>query len=107
MSPIHNERVPAACTFEPLAVTTSLAALLLTAACATTTETAPVGTTAAPAAPPPRRTPAPAGPSVATPLVARVLAAPIPVPATDGKVHLAYELLLTNALDAGRDARPR
>lgn len=33
-----------------------------------------------------------------TPLVASVLAAPIPVPATDGKVHLVYELQLTNVL---------
>ena len=31
--------------------------------------------------------------------MASVIAAPIPVPATDGKVHLAYELLLTNVLD--------
>ncbi|HYJ56654.1 MAG TPA: peptidoglycan DD-metalloendopeptidase family protein [Mycobacterium sp.] len=84
--------------FRALAVTTSLAALLLTAACATTTETAPVGTTAAPAATATSPTPAPAGLSVATPLVARVLAAPIPVPTTDGKVHLAYELQLTNVL---------
>ena len=30
--------------------------------------------------------------------MASVLAAPIPVPATDGKVHLAYELQLTNVL---------
>ena len=29
---------------------------------------------------------------------ARVVAAPVPVPATDGKDHLAYELQLTNAL---------
>ena len=34
----------------------------------------------------------------ATPLLASVLAAPMPVPATDGKKHLAYELQLTNAL---------
>ena len=27
-----------------------------------------------------------------------MLAPPIPVPATDGKVHLAYELVLTNTL---------
>ena len=39
-----------------------------------------------------------AEPSVATPGVASVIAAPIPVPATDGKTHLAYELQLTNAL---------
>jgi hypothetical protein len=37
-------------------------------------------------------------PAVATPMLGRVLAAPIPVPATDGKVHLAYELYLTNAM---------
>ena len=34
-----------------------------------------------------------------TPLLASVLAAPIPVPATDGKVHLAYELQLSNVLN--------
>lgn len=34
-----------------------------------------------------------------TPILAQVLAAPIAVPATDGRVHLAYELLLTNAGD--------
>ena len=39
------------------------------------------------------------GPTVVTPLLASVIAAPIPVPATDGKVHLAYELLLTNVLN--------
>lgn len=38
----------------------------------------------------------------ATPLIADVIAAPVPVPATDGKVHLAYEVQLTNAL--GGDA---
>jgi hypothetical protein len=37
-------------------------------------------------------------PAAATPLLAEVIAPPIPVPATDGKVHLAYELQLTNAL---------
>jgi hypothetical protein len=40
-----------------------------------------------------------AGPTVVTPLLAGVIAPPIPVPATDGKVHLAYELLLTNVLN--------
>ncbi len=35
-------------------------------------------------------------PSVTTPLLAEVVAEPIPVPATDDKVHLAYELQLTN-----------
>ena len=32
-------------------------------------------------------------------MVAAVVAAPVPVPGTDGKVHLAYELKLTNVLD--------
>lgn len=83
-------------TFRSFASITWLAALLLTAACSPTTETTTADTTAAA----PRTTPSPAalGPSVATPLVARVLAAPIPVPTTDGKVHLAYELQLTNML---------
>ena len=40
----------------------------------------------------------PGPPAVATPLIGTVLAAPIPVPATDGRTHLAYELQLTNAL---------
>ena len=34
-----------------------------------------------------------------TPVVAKVVAAPVPVPATDGKTHLAYELQLTNTLN--------
>lgn len=34
----------------------------------------------------------------ATPVIASVIAAPVPVPTTDGKVHLAYELQLTNVL---------
>lgn len=38
------------------------------------------------------------GPAVATPMLGRVLDAPVPVAATDGKVHLAYELYLTNAM---------
>jgi hypothetical protein len=46
-----------------------------------------------------------AEPAVPTPMLARVLAAPIPVPMTDGKVHLAYELDLTNALGQDLDLR--
>ena len=46
-----------------------------------------------------------AEPAVATPMLARVLSAPIPVPMTDGKVHLAYELDLTNALGQDLDLR--
>jgi hypothetical protein len=37
-------------------------------------------------------------PPMATPLIGAVLAPPIPVPATDGRTHLAYELTLTNVL---------
>lgn len=76
------------------------AAALLTASCASSPETTPAATSASPL---PAATPVPAPPdttvpSLATPLVGRVLAAPIPVPATDGKVHLAYELMVTNTL---------
>ncbi len=35
---------------------------------------------------------------VFTPVIAAVIAPPIPVPATDNRIHMAYELLLTNAL---------
>lgn len=88
--------------FRLLTAVASLAALVLTAACSPATETTPAATTAAPSptAVPSSTAPAPpaAGPSIATPLVARVLAAPIPVAATDGKIHLAYELQLTNTL---------
>lgn len=37
-----------------------------------------------------------AGPAVLTPVVADVVAAPIPVTGSDGRVHLVYELRLTN-----------
>lgn len=40
----------------------------------------------------------PAGPVAVTPVLASVVAAPVPVPATDGKIHLAYEVQLTNVL---------
>jgi len=66
-----------------------LGVAVLIAGCGTTTKPTPSSDTAAP-------TPAPA--AVLTPVLATVVAAPIPVPATDGKVHLAYELQLTNAL---------
>ncbi|BBY27405.1 M23 family metallopeptidase [Mycolicibacterium sediminis] len=39
-----------------------------------------------------------AGPVAPTPVLASVLSAPVPVPTTDGKVHLAYELSLTNSM---------
>ena len=35
---------------------------------------------------------------MATPLIGAAIAEPVPVPATDGRTHLAYELQLTNAL---------
>src|SRR5882757_3999161 len=64
----------------------------LVAACSSSTETPSQSAEASP-------TPSAAvEPATATPLLAEVLAPPIPVPATDGKVHLAYELQLTNAL---------
>lgn len=40
----------------------------------------------------------PTGAAVMTPVVGSVLAPPVPVPGTDGKIHLAYELELTNTL---------
>jgi len=56
--------------------------------------TSPDGTT--PVTTPPA--PAATGESSFTPITAQVLAAPIPVPTTDGRIHLAYELVLTNAV---------
>ena len=46
----------------------------------------------------PEPTAAPAPPPMATPLIGSAIAEPVPVPATDGRTHLAYELQLTNAL---------
>jgi hypothetical protein len=64
----------------------------LMAACSSSTETQSPSSTSSP-------TPSTdAQPAAATPLLAEVLAPPIPVAATDGKVHLAYELKLTNAV---------
>ncbi len=37
-------------------------------------------------------------PPMATPLIGSTIAEPIPVPTTDGRTHLAYELTLTNVL---------
>ena len=84
----------------PLFAAASLTSLLFCAACATDPEPQPAGTAAqAPPAPVGADpTPPPPGPGVLTPVVGRVLSAPVPVPATDGKVHLAYELVLTNTL---------
>src|SRR5690242_12236677 len=64
-----------------------------------------VAACSAPAEPPPTSTTststsavAAKGPAMLTPVLASAVAAPVPVPATDGKTHLAYELLLTNIL---------
>ncbi len=59
----------------------------------------PTSSSAAPTLSTSPQSPKPAAqPAVTTPLLASVVAAPVPVPATDGKDHLAYELQLTNAL---------
>jgi hypothetical protein len=48
--------------------------------------------------PSPTAAPPPNLPVVLTPVVANVIAAPVPAPSTDGRTHLAYELELTNVL---------
>ena len=70
----------------------AIAALVL--ACTSPTETPSASTTSTPVSAAPDT-----GPTALSPVLASVVAAPIPVPATDGKIHLAYELLLTNALN--------
>jgi hypothetical protein len=72
-------------------VLVGIATLIVSCTSSTETSSAPMTSTTTSATPD-------RGPSVVTPLLASVLAAPIPVPATDGKVHLAYELQLTNVL---------
>jgi hypothetical protein len=46
----------------------------------------------------PAPSPSTAAAEVFTPILASVLAPPVPVPSTDGDTHLAYELVVTNAL---------
>src|SRR4051812_34685838 len=70
--------------------------VLLAGACSSSDDADPPSTTAA--AVTGAATVADAGETVFTPILAEVLAAPIPVPTTDGKIHLAYELVLTNAI---------
>nr|WP_090341260.1 M23 family metallopeptidase [Mycolicibacterium malmesburyense] len=78
-----------------------LGAVALIAACSQTTDrpgststtTPPSETTTA--AQGPRRGPAP---SVATPIVGDAISQPVPVRATDGNMHLVYEIGLTNTL---------
>jgi hypothetical protein len=83
----------------PRSVIAVLGALALTvAACSSTNSRhenvaqsqSPTATTTS--APPPV-------PVALTPVLANVIAAPIPMPATDGKTHLVYELQLTNTLN--------
>jgi hypothetical protein len=79
-------------TWETVAI---LSAATVLAACSPSTDAPATETSSSSVAAGPIRGP---GPSVATPIVASVVAAPIPVPTTDGKTHLAYELELTNVL---------
>jgi Peptidase family M23 len=81
--------------------------LVLLTGCSSSTESATVTATSSTAASStaasstansPTTSSAASEPAAATPMLGRVLAAPVPVPATDGTVHLAYELNLTNAL---------
>lgn len=75
--------------------TARVAALVLTAAltsCSTSANTPPMAESSTTAI---QSTAVP----MVTPVLAEALAAPIPVPATDGRIHLAYELLLTNVSD--------
>jgi hypothetical protein len=71
-----------------------LGTTVLVAACSSSTET----TSQSSSSEPPATPSIDAQPAAPTPLLAEVLAPPIPVPTTDGKVHLAYELQLTNAV---------
>jgi hypothetical protein len=74
------------------------AALALLPGCSTPASQTSSDTTASSAALPstaPIHAPQPA---IVTPVLADVLSSPVPVPATDGKTHLAYELRLTNVL---------
>ncbi|OSC40373.1 peptidase M23 [Mycobacterium decipiens] len=83
----------------------SAVVILLVTSCATDAKSPPTSTSSTPTATSPTDTSAVApsgpavGPSVVTPIVGSALAPPVAVPATDGKVHLAYELKLTNTLD--------
>ncbi|TRW87868.1 M23 family metallopeptidase [Mycolicibacterium sp. 018/SC-01/001] len=82
--------VTAACSSAPGPNTAGSSSATPSSATSTPTST-PTSTGAAPS-------PAPATPSMLTPVLAQAVAEPIPVPATDGKTHLVYELTLTNTL---------
>ncbi|MBC2639325.1 MULTISPECIES: M23 family metallopeptidase [unclassified Rhodococcus (in: high G+C Gram-positive bacteria)] len=68
-----------------------LVAVVVGAATSCSASDTPQSETTSPAAPATST-----GPAVLTPVVADVVAAPIPVTGSDGLVHLAYELRLTN-----------
>ena len=80
-----------------------LAALVALVGCTPSAEQASTETSVTTPAPAPAPAPTPGTPAatapIATPLLARVLAASVPVPATDGRTHLVYELLLTNSMN--------
>lgn len=73
----------------------ALGAAVLLAACAPNADQLPQPGPADSPTPGPRQPPVP---SVATPLIAQAVAEPVPVPATDGKTHLVYEIRLTNVV---------
>ena len=80
-----------------------LAAAALLVACGNAKPPSPPDASAPPAATPATQAPPAtptrlAQPTALTPVIASVVAAPVPVPMTDGRVHLAYELLLTNTI---------
>ena len=78
-----------------------LGTVALLAACANSAQNPPAPSASQAPTTPSASAPAPsptAEVAEATPVLASVVAAPVPVPATDGKVHLAYELQLINSL---------
>lgn len=72
------------------AVAFALVPALATALTACSSAQSPQATTTTSTTPPP----------AATPVIGSVIADPIPVPMTDGRTHLAYELMLTNTMPA-------
>ena len=81
-----------------LVVSSLLAGVALAAGACSSSDAATGSTTTAAASTADASSSVPPGEAVFTPITASVLAPPIPVPTTDGKIHLAYELFLTNAV---------
>ena len=81
----------------PRAHSMSLFAVALTVASCSSATDGQQGTAQSPSAT--TSSTSPEVPVAFTPVLAKVVAAPVPVPATDGKTHLAYELELTNTLN--------